>query len=829
MKISLNWIKQYVSIPDNLSAKELALKLTMSTVEVDGYENQGKNLDNIIVGQIINIKPHPNADRLRLVDTKISNSEIKQLVCGGSNLKEGMLVVVAVPGTRVKWHGEGDLVELQLTEIRGEKSYGMICAADEIGLKDVFPKNNEKEIVDLGRFAKESDIGQPIAKVLNLDDVIFEIDNKSMTNRPDLWGHYGMAREIAALYNLKLKKYTLKEFDTENREKINIQNDDQKICSRYLAISLENISVKESPEWLKNHLLAVGLKPINNIVDITNYVMLDIGQPMHAFDADTLISENNQKTIKIRQAQNNEKITALDGNEYTLNSQMTVIADAKKPIALAGIIGGKDSSITEKTTKIILESANFDGNNIRKTALNLSLRTDSSSRFEKNLDLNNAELAIKKAVNLILKLEPKAKISSTLYDVSKFELSSKPIELEFDFLDKKIGAIIDKKIIINILKSLGFGVAKNKNDLSVRVPSWRNTGDISIKDDLVEEISRIYGYDNITPIAPIFPIIPPEVNNLRNLENKIRDILSLHGSYSEVLNYSFVSEKQIKNLGDDVEKYMELGNPISKEKPFVIRNLTINLLENVKNNLEFNDKVKLFEIGKTFIREEKGDLLIPTAKISEKNDGKCLPLQDVYLTVVYSEKGEADPFNAVLSILEIIFLSLKRNFRNIKAENLLAWQHPERSADILESGKKVGSIYEIHPKTQEQLDLKAKTACLELNLTALQQAIDQNTIEVKFTPIPQFPEIIRDISFIVSNDISHQLINDMLVKFDTLIYKIELIDIYKGKNIKENHKNMTYRLTYLNPNKTLTADEVEQVHIKLKNKLKSQFSAEIRE
>src|SRR3990167_1566474 len=405
MLISFNWLKQYTGLPSSTTPEEIAEKLKLSTVEGEKVDRQGKDLKTIVVGLVNKVVKHPEADKLK-VCTVNDGAQDWQGVCGGSNVKEGMKVAFGRIGAKVRWHGEGELVVLAKAKIRGVESFGMICASTEIGLGDRFPLKEEKEILDLSEILDIGNwkLGYELAKVLGMDDVIFEIDNKSLSNRPDLWGHYGIAREVAALFKKALIAYPIKKTkkqDTRNKQiqnyKLQIDVEDKKLCPRYMAVAIDGIKIASSPDWLQKKLLAVGLRPINNIVDITNYIMLDLGQPMHAFDSLKLKNQNGKFTIVVRRATDGERFTTLDGKECELASDNLVIANENKAIALAGVIGGLDSGIGDETTTIIYESANFNAANVRRTSVKLGLRTDSSARFEKSLDPNNCEPAMRKA------------------------------------------------------------------------------------------------------------------------------------------------------------------------------------------------------------------------------------------------------------------------------------------------------------------------------------------------------------------------------------------------------------------------------------------------
>ena len=560
MLVSFNWLKQYVKLTDAVTPEEVASKLTMSTVEVEGVKHLASTLDGIVVGKILSIEKHPDADKLKVCKVSIG-SENLSVVCGGSNLAENMFVAMGKIGAKVRWHGEGDLIELKPAKIRGIESQGMICQSTEIGLGEKFPLHDEREIIDLKDFVSLKNVGKPLAEVLGLNDAVLDIDNKSMTHRPDLWGHYGLAREVAALYKKDLKPYEVPEIKTGKVLKIKVSVEDQSLCPRYMAVAVVGVKVGPSPVWLQNFLQSVGIRPINNIVDITNYIMYDIGQPMHAFDRQ-LLTGNKEKELNIvvRRAKDGEDFTTLDGSKHKLDPSMIVISNTREGIALAGIMGGLNSEVSEGTETVVFESANFDPIIIRKTALNLGLRTDSSARFEKSLDPNLTETALKKAVALTLEFCPGARVASNVVDVKSFGLNQGPIELSWNFLFKKIGLEVDKKEVVSILTRLGFEVKEKKDLLAVKVPTWRATKDISIPEDIVEEVARVYGYGNIRTTMPLFPIDPPETNELRELGHRLRNVLVKELAYSEVYNYSFVSADQIKSLGGEVEKYIERGD-----------------------------------------------------------------------------------------------------------------------------------------------------------------------------------------------------------------------------------------------------------------------------
>ncbi|MDO8260470.1 MAG: phenylalanine--tRNA ligase subunit beta, partial [Candidatus Magasanikbacteria bacterium] len=496
MYLSLDWLKDFVEIPKNISPDELGSRLTLHTVEIDGVEKQADKFANVVVGKILEVKKHPNAERLQLARVSIGKEELG-IVCGAPNIEAGQLVPVACVGAILP-----NGMEIREALVRGERSVGMLCAEDELGLG-----SDHAGILILDKNAK---VGQSFGEYLGLKDIIFEVDNKSITNRADLWGHFGMAREIAAFLGTK----TTKKFDKILESKIETDKEeitinakvlDKDMCPRYMAVAMDGIKIGPSPEWMQRRLTAATVRPINNIVDITNYVMMELGQPMHAFDATSI------DKIIVRRAKKNEVIKTLDGEKRELTENMLVIANAQAPVAVAGVMGGEYSEVRDETTRIVFESANFEHVSLRKTSTKLGLRTESSIRYEKGLDPNLCAMALARAVELVREICPDAKVISKVVDEKNFSLNQGPIDLSVKWLNNFIGADVKKKKIVDILESLGFGVEGKNDDLKVAIPTWRAVKDISIREDLAEEVARIIGYDNLTPVMPMVDMKRPQV------------------------------------------------------------------------------------------------------------------------------------------------------------------------------------------------------------------------------------------------------------------------------------------------------------------------------
>lgn len=806
----------------------------MSTVEVENVVRQGALLDLVVVGKITAADKHPNADKLKVCRVNLGN-ETAVIVCGGINVSPGMLVAVAKAGAKVHWHGENDLVELKPTAIRGVESHGMICGADEIGLSEMFPKKDEKEILDLTAIVSERTVGKPLADVLGLNDAILEIDNKSLSNRPDLWGHYGLAREVAALFNRAVKPYETKAIAAAKDQtiKLSVRVEDKKLCPKYMAVAMSGVKAGPSPEWLRARLRSIGLRPINSIVDITNYVMHDLGQPLHAFDEGQISDSGFQTSeirpptsdlrhrikIVVRPAHDGEKFTALDGKERALTREMLVIANDSKPLALAGVMGGEDCGITPDTTEIIFEAANFDAASIRRTSTALGLRTDSSARFEKSLDPNLCETALRRAVELVRQVCPSARVASAVISEGKPRLFTGPLEMPIAIFEKKLGLAIPVKTVISILERLGFGIEAKKTYLKVKIPTWRATRDIASAEDVVEEVARIHGYDAIPSCLPVFSITPPPTNPLRNLERGIATALADRLGFSEVYNYSFVSALQAAALGDDASRYIELDNPLSKEKPFVRRSLLPNLLENIRANSARYDELRLFEIGKVFLADEPG----PRA---EANGNELLPRQDTWLTAVYAQKKNAAPFWEARRVYELLTEQLHLKLDLATAAGASPWQKPGRLAEIKSGETVVGGLYELHPAAMERIGLESQVAVLELNMSALMEH-GGAMADVRYVPLPHYPEVARDLALVVPVETTHERVVRAVRNIDPLLVRVELFDLYQGaKDAKQ--KSLAYHFTYRHPERTLTTDEVDRVEKKIIAALAAKCGATLR-
>jgi phenylalanyl-tRNA synthetase beta chain len=807
MYLSLNWLKDLINIPKSISPEDIGEKLTNYTVEVEKIEKQSARFDKVVVGKVLEVKKHPNSDHLNLTRVDVGEKEPLGIVCGASNVAAGQLVAVAMIGAELP-----NGMKIEEREVRGEKSFGMICAEDELGLG-----NDHAGIMVLDKKAK---VGQPFGEYLKLDDVIFEVDNKSLSNRPDLWGHLGIAREIAVFLEAK----TTKEFkrllenkidNDESLDKLKIKIENNDLCPRYMAVKIEGVDIKSSPEWMQKRLSAAGMRPINNIVDATNYVMLELGQPMHAFDAG-LVSE-----IIVRPAKKDEAIKTLDGADRVLDNSMLVIADEDKAIAIAGVMGSEASEINSGTKAIILEAANFQAASIRKTSTKLGLRTEASMRFEKSLDPNICPSAVARCFELIKETNPEAKVASQIIDIKKFTLNIGPIELDLNWVARRLGEDLGKKKIVSILETLGFSVeSAGAHLLKVTIPTWRATKDISLREDILEEIARIYGYNNIKINLPVVAMQAPEENEERKLERRIKNIIALGAGSTEVYNYSFVGEEKLSKLKINPKGYLRLANPLSSFQTMLRQNLLENLVDNIKSNQAKYEQTSLFEVGSIF-----WDAIGRINKDSDKKEN--LPFQIKHLGLIEAGISAAEVYDRVKGKLEYLLENFDLSARFEASEIIPEWADKKTFAKIIVRGEEIGSAANFPKEILVSLGVKKEVAIVEIDFEKLIKII-LSLSDKQYAKPNKYPAVERDLAFVVEESVLYNNIKAELEKFDPLITAVELFDVYQGKNLPNGQKSLAFHLIYLSPERTLESAEVDAIQNKLIIHLQEKFEAQIR-
>jgi phenylalanyl-tRNA synthetase beta chain len=793
MKLSLNWLRDFVTLPKDLDPKELLSLLTRHTAEVEGIEDQAESYKNLVVGQIKSVAKHPNADRLNVAQVDTGDSSLRQIVCGGQNLKPEMKVAVALPGAQVHFHGGEEVIEIKDGVIRGEQSSGMICAGEEIGLEadNVEGVTTEVRIKDLSHLNDAP--GTPLAKALGREDSILEIDNKSITHRPDLWGHYGMARELATIFQTPLKPTSdwIPQPSSAGESSLNIQIEDSSLCPRFSGVIVTGVQAMESPIWMQARLQAAGLNVHNLLVDVTNYVMLELGAPMHAYDRKHVPND----TLIVRHAKKGESLTLLNEQALELHPEDPVVATSRGEIlGLAGIKGGLNSGISPDTTEIILEAANWNPITVRKASTRYGLRTDASQRFEKGLDPALTELAIRRALSLIQEACPTAKILGPIVNAGSWTFVTPQIELRLQSLATKLGVALEKTEVIRILTALEFSMEDAGETLKVSVPSHRATGDVSLEEDLVEEIARIYGYDQIPSELPTLPIKLPTENPERMRKHEARRILAHQLGFTEVMNYSFYSKARLDQCGMSEEGHFKVLNYLSEDQTHMRISMTPNMLATVAKNAHQSAQVKIFEIGRCY-----------------KKTTAFMPLEEKWLNVSMTSNGKEDVFYQIKGALEAFLNSFGvKSWKLQTSEKALPYAHPKKCMELLVQGKSIGVLFSVHPKTRKAFGIEQEVGVFALNFGAL-VAAGQNI--PRFQDPPKFPGMPFDISVLVDKKAQVADLMQVIQKSDTqkLIQKLELFDTYTGSSIPEGKKSLSFALELRHPERTLTEAEFESV------------------
>ena len=810
MKVSLNWIKDYVDLPADMDLKRLAYDLTMSTVEVEDTIELAKQFDHMVVGRIKTIEQHPNADKLKVCKTDIGG-EVKDIVCGGSNLTEGMKVAVALPGAMCKWHGEGELVEIKKSKLRGVESYGMICGAVEIGLSDLFPTKEETHILDLSDF--DAPAGTPLADALELNDIILEIDNKSMTNRPDLWGHYGIARELAALYGLPLKPIAPYRSDV-GQGSLTVTVEDTERCPRYVAASIENLYVKPATYKMQSRIWKVGMRPINALVDVTNYVMLATGQPTHAFDSDHIAGH-----IIVRRAAEGEKLLLLNGKELPLSTDDLVIADDAGAVGLAGVMGGAKDSILPETSRVILEVANFDAKGIRRTALRYDNRTEASARYEKAIDPERCDQALAMSMALFAELYPEMKVTG-LSDLYPKHLENAEIDVTLSWLERRLGKSLIPDDVKHKMELLGYQVTFDGDNMHVVVPTWRSTGDVSIKADIMEEVARMYGYENFEA-APITTSFDGAINQLdKDLERKIKEYLSFRCGMQEIFTYPWMDELYVNAVLQSTDGILALSTPPSPAERFVRSSLLPNLCKAVVKNERYFDEFAIYETAQVFRDENYTTPYDPREKLPSQR-------KHVAGAFVCGGKDVTTLFRKAKGVLEMMPRYTHMEGFTLKQVEKPVWADNVVWLNVYLGEERIGDLALLSKKVSMECGIK--------NLNVMLFELDQDCLKPfrsrtnSFTHLPEYPMTEYDISVLLPGEVKWEDVAQTIrgVKSE-LFHGAHFVDEYRGKQVPDGKKSVTVRLAIGSKEKTLTSAEIEDVANGVINKLVKRFGAELR-
>lgn len=796
MNISMSWLKQYVDIECDIKSYVEAMSLSGSNVET--YEELGKEINNVVVGKILSIDPHPDADKLVVTQIDVGTETI-QIVTGATNIAVGDFVPVALHGSTLA----GGL-KIKKGKLRGVVSNGMLCSLDELGFDPAdFPEAPEDGIYI---FQQELPLGADIKPYLGIDDIVVEYEITS--NRPDCFSVLGIAREAAATFRKPFlyPEVQVKENDeqVENYAKVTIENSE--LCPRYTARVVKNVKVGPSPAWMQQRLRSAGMRPINNIVDITNYVMLEMGQPLHAFDLSQLAG--NQ--IIVRNAKEGETFVTLDEVERKLDSSMLLIADGEKAVAIAGVMGGENSKVTESTQALLLESANFNGTNIRLTSKKLGLRTDASSKFEKGLDSELCVEVINRAAQLIVELGA-GEVVGGVIDV--YPKTKAPIEISYE--PKRINALLGTQIsheeMIDILERLECQVDSDKK--VVVPPSFRP--DLLIEADLIEEIARLYGYDKIpTTLASGTPTVGKQTHK-QQIEDRTRTLMEAQG-FHESMSYSFESPKVFDMLllpeNHPLRQGIRIANPLGEDFSVMRTTPLHGMLQSLSINYnKRNEDVRLYELATVYLP-------------------KSLPLEELpeeRIQLTFGMYGKSDFYDAK-GVVETFFeqLALTSHIEYAVQTNL-PWMHPGRCAAILLEGKEIGYVGEIHPKVRELHDIDTRVYMGVVDLPAV---IEKVSTKRTYVSLPRYPAMIRDLALLVKEEVLVRMIEKIIEKHGgNLLESYELFDVYQGQQIEKGYKSVAYSFVFRDRERTLTEEEVNQVMTKILKALETELEATRRE
>ncbi len=804
MKVTLNWLKDYVDC--DLSADDLSHRLTMAGLEVDAMERLGEGLDSVIVARLADVQQHPDADRLTVCKVE-TGSVTQQVVCGAKNHKTGDLVALAQVGTVLPGN-----FKIKKSKIRGQESCGMLCSVSELGLAD--------ESDGIMILSSELTIGQPVFKELGLKDIMYEIG--LTPNRADCLSVVGVAREVSAMVDatLQLPESVIIESDSPASEKTSVVIEDADLCPRYAARLIENVKIGPSPEWLSRRLEAVGMRSINNVVDITNFVMMELGQPLHAFDFNLL----REHRIVVRRAQDGDQFTTLDGQVRTLMGSDLVICDGVGPVALAGVMGGGNSEVNDDTTAILLESAYFNPTTIRRTSKRLGLHTESSHRFERGTDVDMVPFALDRAAALIAELAEGA-IANGVIDIYPEELIRKVVIITASRTGQVLGLDIDADDIRSKLNSIGLKsellVDRRDGAVSVEIPNFRP--DLEREIDLIEEVARLIGYDHIPVTMPVSTLTCQQLPAHLSLERQVRDQMVQMG-YSEIINYSFFNADcldKIRLSGDDLRRQnVQILNPLTEEQGSMRTTLVPSLLETSSRNRAYRTEDQaIFELRPVF----------------QPENGSELPCESLRLTALLC--GRRDPQGWAQSTQNADFFDMKGVVEQLLAHLRISnvkWQtehdevfyHPGKSCALYQGKRLLGTLGELHPEVLHNFDLGQSAILCDLDVEAL---VELSNDTVQFQPLSRFPDVQRDSAFLVDSDISAQQALDVLgqVKIKDL-ESIELFDVYAGEGVPAGKKSLAIRACYRAMDRTLTDELIQNLHGKLIKAMERELGAELR-
>ncbi|MDY0405404.1 phenylalanine--tRNA ligase subunit beta [Virgibacillus sp. 179-BFC.A HS] len=808
MLVSLNWLNQYVDL-EGISPEDLAEKITKSGIEVDHIEHVAEKHTNVVVGYVVSCQKHPNADKLNLCEVDVGEAENLQIICGAPNVAQGQKVAVAKPGARLPGG-----VKIKKAKLRGIISNGMICSLQELGLDEKFiPKKFADGIYV---FPEDTQIGDPVDRLLNLNDTILDLDLTA--NRSDCLSMIGVAYEVAAILDrpVKLPEPKVDMVSEKAADDVHVDIEADDLCKYYAAFVIKDVNITASPLWMQNYLQAAGIRPINNVVDITNYVLIEYGQPLHAFDYDRLQSDR----ILVRRAEDGEKIVTLDDVERTLTSENLLITNGSKPVALAGVMGGANTQVQEDTRTILLEAAYFDPSTVRTTVKATGLRSESSTRFEKGVDMARVKEAGLRACQL-LEQYANGKVMDGIVEAGELEIQPVKIELDVSGVNERLGTAIEKSKIEKILQRLQFDFETTGEYFTVYAPSRR--GDVHIYEDMLEEIARIYGYDNLPYTLPKGASQAGSLTAVQQLKRKIKRYLQGVG-LMETVTYSLTNEENVTQLvspevRSEDPKPISVAIPMTEDHRYLRLSILPELLETISYNLARKQvNLAYYEMGSVFITKEETLTQQPLEQVRLSG-----ALCGNWVQNEWQQEIKKTDFYVVKGIVEGLFEYLRLDLEFSPAA--LPDMHPGRCAVLKCNGKEIGFIGQIHPQLAKEKDLK-ETYVFDLNLDEI---ITQHHQEPVYHEISKYPAVTRDVAFVLTDDVLAGDVKKVIEEAGKpLVKQIHVFDVYKGEKLDAGKKSLAYNITFQDPEKTLKDEEVEANFNKIIKSVEEKFAATIR-
>lgn len=810
MQVSIKWLKDYIDFKE--TPEQIADKLTMAGVPVENIKDMGAGLEKVITGKIVQIEKHPNADKLSICTLDVGQAETIIIVTGATNVREGQIVPVAMIGAKLP-----NGLKISKGKLRGVASFGMLCSAAELNLDLDSLSDDAKSGIYI--LPEDTSVGIQVKDVLGLNDVILEFELTA--NRADCFSVLGIVREIAVLTGNSVKKPMLRlqeNGDKKANELISVKIEANNLCSRFSARVLQNVKVGKSPAWIKERIEAAGVRSINNVVDVTNFVMLEFGQPMHAYDYDMLAGH----VLIARQANQGEKLTTLDNVKRELNPSMLVIADSVQPAGLGGVMGGLASEVTESTKTVVLEAAAFNGANIRRTARACGLHSEASGRFERGVDVSNTVKALDRAAQLLEEMGACTVCPEIVDAYPGFELPSQ-VKFTSTQVNKHLGTTISSQVMVDILKRLEFEISSVKGEeITVTVPSWRN--DVRCMSDIAEEISRIYGFNRIASTLPDGSMMQGGQSEEQSFVDRVKDILVAAGM-NEIISFSFTHPQTFDKLNIPVDSQLrqavEIMNPITDEFPLLRTTAVSSVLETIARNLSRkNEDLKIFEIGSVFTPKALPLTELPIEKLM-----LCGALTGKRTDIAWNQGKDTVDFYDAKGVIEALFERLGIQKYTVQAGEHYA-MHPGKTALFMKGKEIIAYVGEVHPQVQAQMNITKKTYLFEMDIEKLMK---YSALTCRYQSLPKYPAMSRDLALVVADDITANEVEKVIVKnAGNLLNNICLFDVYTGEQVGKGQKSLAFSLQFQSAEKTLTDAEIDPYFESIIKALEEAFNAKLR-